>query len=478
MSTILYKDKSNRILPKYIIIISLALLTINLLAFYLIYSTYNNREVVSFVQIDQPDSTSNSDNSLPSFDGERPNKAFTVNREFSDSITGIKFKYPADWQVSLINGVILVKKDTCASNGGLIYPFYYTSSETAPQKIGEEFSNLVANLPGVRGNLVFGDFSESNNTATGLVSGKICNQEIRGQIESVIGGGIAQIRMFWGAPNEFDNLKLAWQDVFSSFAKPNSVNYLKISGENFQAGLPNNWDFDELGDGLNLSSDDSYILFRLFKEGGVFDTTATLDAIVNDFTAQISLVSDDVGEEGFENDEGENQALFEVLRGQIVSEQVLDRDFEGKKWEIYWRILDFESSGKAKRALITASRVKEGVDVLVSWRDTLRSDWGANSRMLESIERTLISVGENDTLSAPFVVPVAGSSFTESLTSALQIDLLEKKNSWKSFILGIEKATSQSLNSSLWLPISGKQASGSYSIILPDNSKESLRPLR
>lgn len=476
MSTILYKDKSNKLPLKYTLTISLLILAINLLAFYLIYSTYKNYESISFVQIDSPVSVSKPNDSLPGFDGERPNKAFSANQDFTDSISGLRLKYPSDWQVSLINGVVLVKKDACASSGGLIYPFYYTSSDTTPKKIGEEFSSLIANLPGVRGDLAFGDFSESNNTATSLVSGKICNQQVRGQIESVIEGGLAKIHLFWGNSSEFDNLKLSWQDVFSSFSKPDSVNYLKVGGENFQAGLPNNWNLEEVSSGLNLSDNNSHILFRLFNEEGVFDTTATLDSIVNDFTAQISLISEDADEQEESTEEDEDSGLFEVLRGQVVSEQALDRSFDRKSWEVYWRILDFESNGKAMRALITASRIKGQADVLLSWRDTLRNNWGANSKSLELIERTLQAINDNGVASPPFVVPVPGSSFVESLTAALQIRSLEDKNNWRSFILDLEKASSESLNSGLWVPISGRRIDGTYSISLPDNSKETIRP--
>lgn len=477
MSTILYKDKSNKLPIKYTLAISVLLLVINLLAFYLIYSTYKNYESISFVQIDSPVSVSKPNDSLPGFDGERPNKAFSANQDFTDSISGIRLKYPSDWQVSLINGAVLVKKDACASSGGLIYPFYYTASDTTPKKIGEEFSSLIANLPGVRGNLIFGDFSESNNTATSLVSGKICNQQIRGQVETVIEGGLAKIHLFWGNPDKFDNLKLAWQDVFSSFSRPDSVNYLEVVGENFQVGLPNNWNLEEISDGLNLRDNNSRILFRLFNEEGIFDTTATLDSIVNDFTSQISLASEDDADEQEESaSEDENSGLFEVLRGQVVSGQALDRSFDGKSWEVYWRILDFESNGKAMRALITASRIKGQTDVLLSWRDTLRDGWGANSKSLELIERTLQAINDNGAVSPPFVVPVPGSSFIESLTAALQIRSLEDKNNWRSFIVDLEKVRSESLNSVLWVPISGRRTNGTYSISLPDNSKETIRP--
>lgn len=477
MSTILYKDKSNKLPLKYTLTISLLILAINLLAFYLIYSTYKNYESISFVQIDSPVSVSKPNDSLPGFDGERPNKAFSANQDFTDSISGLRLKYPSDWQVSLINGVVLVKKDACASSGGLIYPFYYTSSDTTPKKIGEEFSSLIANLPGVRGDLAFGDFSESNNTATSLVSGKICNQQVRGQVETVIEGGLAKIHLFWGNSSEFDNLKLSWQDVFSSFSRPDSVNYLEVVGENFQVGLPNNWNLEEISDGLNLRDNNSRILFRLFNEEGIFDTTATLDSIVNDFTSQISLASEDDADEQEEStEEDKNTALFEVLRGQVVSEQALDRSFNRKNWEIYWRILDFESNGKAMRALITVWRIEGQSDVLLSWRDTLRNSWGTDSKLLELIERTLQIVNEDDVLSPPFIVPVPGSSFIESLTAALQIRSLEEKNGWRSFILGLEKVKSESLSGVLWLPIAGRRTDGTYSISLPDNSKETIRP--
>ncbi len=459
MSTILYKDKVKKISPINLTLLGILVLGINLLAFYLFYSTYSQQEQLIQVKLEESLEFSDPSSDLSEFRGEKPDKAFSATQELTDSFSGAQVKYPLGWQALFSNGTALIKKDNCGSSGALIYPAFVSSNITA-QKIGEDFSVLLSNLPGLRENLTFGDFSQGNNIATGLVAGKICNQQIRGQIESLIDNGLAQVRFFWGNPDEFDSLKLSWRDVFNSFSVSGNTQYLRVGGENFQVGLPDEWSMLEVVDGLDLEDDNRRIIFRLLKEDDPIDTSTSLDVVADNYIARLSLIED--------NEDG-----FEISGSQVVSEQSVQYNLNGKDWDIYWRILDFESSGIAKRAVLTIARPKDTLEVVLSWRDALRSNWGQASKELELIERTLhIKEGSELISGLPFVVPVAGSSFIESLTASLQIKLLEDRNNLNPLLLATEQIYSKALSVDVWVSRAQRLGNRSYSIILPDGSSE------
>lgn len=468
MVTQIYKEKLIKISPRFWIIALILLLAINAAAAYLYFSTYSKVEDVSSIELSGAGLTSGGSSQLPGdFDANnRPSKAFNANNTYRDIISGITIRYPQNWQVKTLNNLILIKEDACGTRGALLYPALYRSTDITPEQLSQEFIKVLNNLPGIKNKLQFGEQFLSGTSATSLISGEICSKNIQGQLEAIVSGDQAQVRLFWGPPQDFDNLRLAWNDVFTSFSPNTSAQYLEIQGENFEAGLPDDWDLEEQEDGLNITTGDKRVTFRSITSEDDFSD------IVDNFMELISVDDEDEGDV-------DDEELFEISDLETISEKSLDMKILGLDWQVYIRIFDFTSQGKKLRSQIVTARPKDTGEVLLSMRQSLESNWVADTSELMSIEESLRikpdSASPRKALRLPLVSPITGNNFAESIETSLEIKVLEETLKLDSLILGYARVRSNDLNKEFWAPLSQRQADGTFKRTLSNGQEEELQ---
>lgn len=471
MGTEVYKENFVKIPKTFWIILIVLLVVINATSIYIYYRTYSESEDASKIGLSNQNLDTGETGVLPGEfdDTNRPTKAFVANETYRDIVSGVTIKYPAQWQISSTGNLILIKKDACGSSGAIYYPALYRSTDITPKVLSETFINLLKKLPAVKNKLQFGQFFLSETSAINLVSGQMCSKDISGQIESIIEGDLAQVRFFWGPKEEFDNLRLAWNDVYLSFSANSSGQFLEIQGEEFEAGLADGWSLTEKKDGLDLTGKDKMVTFR------VINSEDSLSVIADNFIKKISKDDEDEGDI-------DKEELFEISERDIISERTFESNINNIKQEIYLSIFDFVSEIKKMRAQITAIRPKGTQDIIISMRQSLESEWVKSTPELMSIEKSLRIKPNKDNqlkiISLPFVSSISGSSFIENYLSELEFILLEEDIKFESMILGYVRVKSNILNKEFWAPISQRQPDGNFLRTLSDGTEEELQVIQ
>lgn len=282
---------------------------------------------------------------------------------------GFTVNKPKAWDINVSSGVILIKNDDCGSVGAIIYPVRPLDSTLSAQLLAEKFIAVFNNQLTTGNKIILGDvFNQPTKHMVGLMAGKLCQNDIVGNVESIIEGNQAMIKLSWAPKEQYETLKANLETSTNSFQIVQSGQRLSLRGDVLRIGVPQDAVVEEQEQSIVARGDQFKVVATVIPSLAANEPQTLIDLFLQ-----------------LQKDSGL------ALRDLSITEQaVVALELEQIKWQIGIREVTFTQDDKIFRAQsIVGINDQQADQALLIWKEASDDNWQKRQADLSFIEATV-----------------------------------------------------------------------------------------